>query len=207
MTRRAQVTRRGLRGRAATAAAALAICLVPALGLTACSNESWPAGTDKGTSAENGAFTELAPEQRGAPVAFEGPGLDGATISSSQYAGRVSVVNFWYAACPPCRAEAKDLETVAQQYAAQDVPFLGVNIYDMAPTVESFNQSYGVTYPTILDVDSAAVRLAFAETVPPQAIPSTVVLDRQGRVAAVIRGPIDVSVLGAMLDRVLAEAA
>ena len=80
-------------------------------------------------------------------------------------------------------------------------------MYDQAETINSFNSEFGVTYPSIIDVNDAEVRLAFADNVPPQAIPSTLVLDREGRVAAVIRGVADPSVLGAMIDRVLEENA
>nr|WP_241179873.1 TlpA disulfide reductase family protein [Pseudoclavibacter alba] len=180
------------------------------LGLAACSDESFAQnyGTaDKGYVAGDGSWQELPAEQRGAAVSFSGETSDGSTFTSADYTGQVMVVNFWYAACPPCRAEAKDLQKVADEQAANKVQFVGVNIYDQAATAQSFEDSYGITYPSILDVDSAAVRLAFSESVPPQAIPSTVVLDHEGRVAAVVRGPIDTTMLGDMIDRVVAEKA
>lgn len=180
-----------------------------ALGVAGCSDESF--ARDYGTGSQgyvagDGSWQEFPAEQRGAAVAFSGETELGETFDSASLAGRPAVVNFWYAACPPCRAEAADLETVSQTYR-DEVPFIGVNIYDQAPTVVTFNESHGVTYPSILDIGKGTALSAFAATVPPQAIPSTVVLDRQGRVAAVIRGPIEVSTLSAMIDRVLAEAA
>lgn len=196
--------------RRARAGLALALATFLGLGLAACSDESFAGkyGTaDKGYVQGDGSWDEIPAASRGAAVTFSGPTVDGGTFTSSEHAGEVMVVNFWYAACPPCRAEAKDLQTVAGAQAANKVQFVGVNIYDQAATAQSFEDSYGITYPSILDVDSAAVRLAFAASVPPQAIPSTVVLDRQGRVAAVVRGPIDTTMLGDMIDRVVAEQA
>jgi thiol-disulfide isomerase/thioredoxin len=124
---------------------------------------------------------------------------------SEDYVGEVVVVNFWYAACPPCRAEAADLQIVNEKYEDDGVQFVGVNVYDQASTAQSFADEFGVTYPSILDVDDAGVRLAFADNVSPQAIPSTLVLDRNGSVAAVIRGLADTSVLSSMIDDALAE--
>lgn len=160
---------------------------------------------DQGYIAGDGSWTVLKPDQRKAPVAFSGPTVTGDTFTSADYDGQVLVVNFWYAACPPCRAEAEDLASISDEYESKGVQFIGVNVYDQAATAASFEQQFGVKYPSILDVDSAAVRLAFADNVPPQAIPSTLVLDRQGRVADVIRGISDPSILRSMIDDVLAE--
>ena len=192
--------------RAARIAAILAIATI---GLTGCAGYTWAeqVGSDpgQGVTAEDGSWSEFPVESRKAPVVFTGEVEDGTTVSSESLAGTVTVVNFWYAACPPCRLEAPDLEAMWQEYEPQGVQFLGVNIYDQAPTIESFNQSFGITYPSILDVEDASVRLAFADNVPPQAIPSTLVLDRSGRVAAVVLGPIEPAILGPMIDRVVAE--
>lgn len=161
----------------------------------------------QGVTAENGSWSEIPADARKEAVVFSGVSETGETISSETLAGGVTVVNFWYAACPPCRLEAPDLESMWQQYGPEGVAFVGVNIYDQVPTVESFNESFGITYPSILDVEKAEVRLAFAGNVPPQAIPATLVLDREGRVAATVLGPIDPAILGPMIDRVVAEEA
>jgi hypothetical protein len=81
-----------------------------------------------------------------------------------------------------------------------------VNTRDYADQARIFEQQYGIAYPSILDVDSASVQLAFAGSVAPNAVPTTLVLDRDGRVAARISGVIEAeSILAAMIDRVLAE--
>ena len=165
-------------------------------------------GTGQGYISGDGAYTVIAEADRGEPVGFVGLIENGDSVSSDDYLGDVLVVNFWYAGCPPCRLEAPDLETLSQRFAPDGVSFLGVNIYDQAPTALSFANEFGVTYPSILDVNDGAVRLAFAGQVAPNAVPTTLVLDQQGRVAARISGLLtEPSVLRSMITDVLAEAA
>ena len=165
-------------------------------------------GTGQGYISGDGAYTVIAEADRGEPVEFSGLIENGDAVSSDDYRGDVLVVNFWYAGCPPCRLEAADLETLSQRFAADGVSFLGVNIYDQAPTALSFAEEFGVTYPSILDVNDGSVRLAFAGQVAPNAVPTTLVLDQQGRVAARISGLLtEPSVLRSMITDVLAEAA
>lgn len=183
---------------------------VLAVSLSGCANdplaEQYRGGTGKNYIAGNGTIKELAPEHRGSPVRFTGKFEDGTRVSSDDYAGRVLVVNFWYAGCPPCRAEAPDLEKSSQKFAAQGVKFLGVNVRDQAATALAFSRTYGISYPSILDADDGAVQLAFSGDIAPDAVPSTLVLDKQGRVSARILGRIpDVTVLDALITTALAE--
>ena len=79
---------------------------------------------------------------------------------------------------------------------------------DQAANAASFEEKYGVTYPSILDVDDGEVQLAFAGPVPPAAVPTTIVLDREGRVAARVLGQLkDASILEAIIDDLLDEPA
>jgi thiol-disulfide isomerase/thioredoxin len=181
--------------------------------LSACSAGSDPlaeqfrAGTGQNYISGDGALTIVAPASRAQPVVFDGPLDVGGTFSSAEAAGDVIVVNFWYAGCPPCRLEARDLERLHQDFLDQGVVFIGVNIMDQAPTALTFAEEFGVTYPSLLDVSGGAVRLAFAGQVAPNAVPTTVVLDQQGRVAARISGLLtDPGVLADIIDDVLAEA-
>ena len=195
------------RSRIARVAALGALALAA---LTGCANDSfaqnYAADADSGYVAGDGSWQVIPSADRGKPVEYSGVDENGETRSSTETAGEVVVVNFWYAACPPCRAEAAGLEQVHQEFAGQGVSFLGVNVYDQPATIDSFNSEFGVTYPSILDVQDAKVRLAFSDNVPPQAIPSTLVIDRSGSVAAVIRGVADPSVLRTMVSDVLAES-
>lgn len=154
----------------------------------------------------DGAITVLAPESRTDSVQFEGDLDTGEFFSSSDYAGSVIVVNFWYAGCPPCRVEAADLESLHQQFLADGVAFVGVNIFDQAPTALTFANEFGVSYGSIMDVETGSARLAFAGQVAPNAVPTTLVLDKQGRVSARISGVItDVDLLANIIEGVLEE--
>jgi len=154
----------------------------------------------------DGAITVLAPESRTDSVQFEGNLDTGEFFSSSDYAGSVIVVNFWYAGCPPCRVEAADLESLHQQFLSDGVAFVGVNIFDQAPTALTFANEFGVSYGSIMDVETGSVRFAFAGQVAPNAVPTTLVLDKQGRVSARISGVItDVDLLANIIEGVLEE--
>lgn len=182
-----------------------------AIGLSACApddavSESFLSGDNPGYVAADGAIVEIPASERGEPVEFGGKTENGESFSSDDIAGKVTVVNFWYAGCAPCRVEAGDLETVWQEQGGDDVAFIGVNTRDQADTAKAFSEEFGVTYPSLIDVDTAEAKLAFAASVPIQATPTTLVLDKQGRVAATIIGPIDgTSILSTLVKDALAE--
>jgi peroxiredoxin len=180
-----------------------------ALSLTGCSSDpladQYREGSNKNYIAGDGSVTEIVLENRGEPITFTGTTETGETVSSADYLGNVLVVNFWYAGCAPCRAEAPDLEQVYTETAPQGVNFLGVNVRDQAATAISFNERFGITFPSIMDQDGKA-QLAFSSQVPPNAVPTTLILDAQGRVAARILGQIkDASILSTLIRDVAAE--
>ncbi len=164
---------------------------------------------DENFTSTDGSVTEVAPTNRGEAVSFESSDTtDGSTLRSENFLGSVLVVNFWYAACPPCRAEAPDLADLAATYADRGVRFLGVNVFDNASGAQSFEKSFDIPYPSVLDADTGELRLAFAGDLPPSGIPTTFIIDRDGRVAARVLGLLaDRSMFEDMLDRVVAEAA
>lgn len=181
-----------------------------AVGLSACApdavSDSFLSGDNTGYVAADGAVVEIPVAERGEPVSFGGVTENGSTFDSADIAGQVAVVNFWYAGCAPCRVEAEFLEEVWQKYDGEGVSFIGVNTRDQADTAKAFSEEYGVTYPSLIDVDTAEAKLAFAAAVPIQATPTTLVLDKQGRVAARIIGPIDSpSILSTLVKDALAE--
>jgi peroxiredoxin len=189
-------------------AASVLLAVVLAGGLAACSGDSladqYKSGDNKGYVAGDFAVKEISANDRGEPVVFSGTLDDGSTVSNKDYTGKVLVVNFWYAGCGPCRLEAKQLEDSYQSFAGKDVAFLGVNTYDQAATAQSFAATYKVTYPSVIDVNSGSVTLAFAAAKPLNATPVTLVLDPQGRVAARIVGPVpQSSILNSLIDDAL----
>lgn len=157
-------------------------------------------------SSADDTITEIAVADRGEPIVFGGPLDTGATADSSDWLGSVVVVNFWYASCPPCRAEAPDLEALHQQFAPDGVVFIGVNVRDSAATATSFAEKFKITYPSILDTNDGAVQLAFAGKIAPKAVPTTIILDREGRPAARILGRFPSrTTLATLIESVLAE--
>lgn len=163
-------------------------------------------GSAKGFISGDFRVVEIPPAERGAPVVFEGVTETGEQVSSDDYRGGVLVVNFWYAACGPCIVEAPMLEEVWQEYQAQQVAFLGVNTYDQPATALSFARDNDITYPSVIDVTDGKVKLAFAQVTPIQATPTTLVLDREGRVAARIIGQLaSASILSTLVEDALEE--
>lgn len=196
------------RSRARTAAVGLSVCA--ALTLAACgSSESdnlaqqANEGGNKGYVAGDGSVSEYAPDERGEPVTFEAQMFDGTTLSASELRGEPTVLNFWYAGCGPCRAEAPDLADLAREYE-DDTRFLGVNLRDQKATSEAFERTFDIPYPSATDLNGD-VLLALSDYVPPQAVPTTLVLDSEGRVAARVLGKADRSILNALIEDTVAE--
>jgi len=174
--------------------------------LTGCSAADGLAGQPGtgGYISGDGTVLVIPAANRSEAVAYAGDTVEGDRIDSADLSG-VVVLNFWYAGCPPCRVEAPDLEAVHQDYLA-DVTFVGVNVRDSAPTAKSFETDQGVTYDSILDATTRDVLSAFAGDVPPSAVPTTLVLDAHGRIAARISGQLPSRMtLADILDDVLAE--
>ena len=181
-----------------------------ALSLTGCASDplaqQYREGSNKNYIAGDGSITEITPGNRGEPIDFSGVTSQGDSVTSDQFLGHVLVVNFWYAGCAPCRAEAPELEQVYTETSPQGVNFLGVNVRDQAATVDTFNKRFGITYPSIIDQDGGA-QLAFAAQVPPNAVPTTLILDAKGRVAARILGQLkDPSILSTLIKDISAES-
>ncbi|MDO5862983.1 MULTISPECIES: TlpA disulfide reductase family protein [Paenarthrobacter] len=149
--------------------------------------EQAKAGDDKNYIAGDGSVNEYPPASRGSRVSLEGQLFNGEKISAQDWAGKVVVLNFWYAACAPCRVEAPDLAALHLEFKDKGVLFYGVNVRDDAATAEAFERTFNVQYPSFDDSDGG-VLLAMTEYVPPRAVPTTLVLDTEGRVSARILG-------------------
>lgn len=193
---------RRLTGRVAARLAAVVLAL--SLPLTACTAEDplaqqAAAGDNKNYIAGDGSVTEYAPESRGEPVQLDAPLFNGSEVDSSNWQGQVTVLNFWYAACAPCRAEAPELQALHEKFKDEGVQFYGVNLRDSKATADAFERNFGITYPSIKD-KNGTVLLSMTEYVPPQAVPTTIVLDKQGRVAARILGMADKSTLETLIS-------
>lgn len=175
--------------------------------LTACSGDD-PLAAQAGNSggknyiAGDGSVMEVSEDERGEAVEFSGETFEGETVSGDTLDGP-TLVNFWYAACAPCRVEAPYLAELSEEFAGE-VDFLGVNVRDEADTAAAFERNFGIEYPSIHGSDGQ-VLLEFADYVPPQAVPTTLILDEQGRVAARILGSVEHSTLKSLLEGVAEE--
>lgn len=196
------------------AAAALAIPLLGALVLTGCSGggndlaKQWQESSDKGYVSGDGTSLSIPKAERTDPVEFSGE-TDGSKIYGSEDTlGFVTVVNFWYAGCAPCRAEAPDLEAAYAEFADKDVKFIGVNTRDQVAQAQQFAEQFNIEYPSIMDnAGGRAVLRAFAGQVPLNAVPTTLVLDTEGRVAHKVVGQLaGESQLRTLIDETLAES-
>lgn len=152
----------------------------------------------------DGSSLTLVPlaDRRPAPIA-EGPRLGGGTISTADYPGKVVVLNVWGSWCAPCRKEAPDLEAAWQQ-TRRKAQFIGINTRDptQAPAL-AFVRAFEITYPHLYDPD-AAVLTRFSGDLPLSAIPSTLIIDRDGLVAVRIIGTITERTLIDVIDDVAA---
>lgn len=184
-------------------AALVAAALVLALG--ACADDGGREVADVADQGyQYGSTTTWAPADRVGPVDLTGTDYEGGSHDLAAWRGDVVLLNTWYAACPPCRAEAPDLAAVATDYAAEGLHVLGINSRDAAGAAQAFQRQLGVTYPSLDDTSGEAIA-ALQGVVPVNAVPTTVLLDREGRVAARVLGLVEPSTLRALVDDLLAE--
>jgi thiol-disulfide isomerase/thioredoxin len=200
--------------RASFVVGAVAAASALALVLTGCTSQSDPlaeqyrAGGTENYISGAGTVTEVPAADRDDPVEFTGTTDEGDEFSRADHEGEVVVLNFWYSSCPPCRKEAPDLQQLSTDFADQGVQFVGVNVRDQADTARAFAEKFDITYPSIVDTNDGAVQLALAGTIAPNAVPTTIVLDKQGRIAARVLGGLDgPSTLKTLISDAVAEQA
>ncbi|MEY9836999.1 TlpA family protein disulfide reductase [Streptacidiphilus sp. EB103A] len=184
-----------------------ALAAASALALAGCSTSSGSsdsAGTNfvKGT----GETSTVAVKDRGAPISISGKDLNGSQLSLSDYRGKIVVLNVWGSWCSPCRAEADGLETVYTADKDKGVQFVGIDTRDLQTAQpKAFVADHNITYPSLYDPAGDLLLKFPAGTLNPQTIPTTIILDRQGRVAARALLPLSSGQLTQMLAPVLAE--
>jgi thiol-disulfide isomerase/thioredoxin len=175
----------------------LLIAISTALLLTSCgtSNSSQP---EESFIAGSGAVTTIQKGNR-----IEAPHLSGMTLTGQNFSAKsskVTVVNVWASWCSPCRAEEPTLSALAEKYS--EVQFIGILTRDNPVNAEAFVRKRQTPYPTLID-DSLLV--GFSKSLPANAIPTTVVIDRNGKVAARISGAVTVAALSQLIENVSAE--
>jgi len=154
--------------------------------------------------AGDGTTQVIKPAERRAAPAITGTTFEAKPYRLSDHRGKTVVVNFWASWCAPCRAEAPAFQQLSVDHKGKGVEFVGVDIKDGKQNAQAFLRTFKITYPSLYD-QPGEIALAFRETVPPNAIPSTIIIDRQGRVAARIIGPATHSALRRLVAQIAAE--
>ncbi len=188
-------------------AAALVVVLV--LALAGCSG--WSGADDSGgdelgyVESKAQLIKRVAADEREAPLDLSGTTLAGGPLSLADYQGKIVVLNHWASWCSPCRGEAPALQKLSVELGPQGVAFLGVNTGDpSAENARAFERKFGLTYPTLFD-PSAKLDQQFDGPLTPTGLPATYVVDRQGRVAAYLKGAVDEELVRAMVNPLLGE--
>jgi thiol-disulfide isomerase/thioredoxin len=180
-----------------------------ALLLLGCSGNS---GTNASTATEAAEFDftgntplgQLIPADAREPApAFSGELLDGTAFDSESLDGDTTVINFWGSWCAPCRVETPEFQAVYADVSDSGVQFLGVDVKDNRQLAQAFVDSVGAKYPSLFD-PRGEIALAF-RGFPANVVPSTILIDREGRVAAVYVAVVPEEDLRAALDLLLAE--
>ncbi|MET9469386.1 TlpA disulfide reductase family protein [Streptomyces sp. NPDC006544] len=209
---RARVRRRSRRSTPGRAVLLTAVALASAVTLTACGGSDG-AGKSSGSAGGNyvtgpGGISTVARADRTEAPKLDGETVDGATLDTTTLKGKVVVLNVWGSWCPPCRAEAPYFANVSKDLAAsgQEVAFVGLNTRDNSKqNAASFEETYGITYPSLFDPDGKLMLRFPKGTLNPNAIPSTIVLDKEGKIAARTLAAVNEEQLRSMIDPLLAE--
>ncbi len=171
----------------------LLVLLIPLI--VSCSNGGAVSSNEQSFIAGNGVATFIPKADRKAAPEISGPTLDGGNFAATP--GKVLVLNVWASWCSPCRAEAPALEELS--VAHPEVQFLGVLTRDSLVAARAFVDRFGITYPSLTD---DALLLKFHGQLTPNAIPTTLIIDADGNVAARISGEITYSALEDLINRV-----
>jgi peroxiredoxin len=178
----------------------LLVLAAAVLALTACGGAE---ATDSGAGfvGGDGSIIVIDPVDRVPAPELSGQTLNGETYTLADDQGEIVVMNVWASWCAPCRAEAPELEEVWTDVQGDGVQFIGLNTRDSTLSAQRFVETMGLTFPSVQDTDGR-LQLLFSDSLPPQAIPSTLVIDREGRVAARILGKVSAATLRGVIDEV-----
>lgn len=184
------------------AAAAASLALLG--GVAACSSsDSEDAAKEVGSRNGDGSLTLIDEEDRGKPVELAGDTIQGGTWDSADHRGSVVVVNLWASWCGPCAKEAPHLVDTYEATKGDDVEFVGIDYRESSmETGKAQAKEWGFTWPSVYD-KSGATALDMQGKLTAQ--PSTAVLDAEGRIAAVVLGPVTESTLVGVVEDTVAE--
>ena len=192
-------------GAARHRSAALAVLVVVISLLASSCSDGGSAAQDQGYTSGDGVIEQIPPAERTELPPITGRLLDGGSYDSRDHRGDVVVYNVWGSWCVPCREEAPILRRVSQETRDRGVRFVGINVRDNDASARAFERRYEITYPSIVTADSNEALLAFGPKLPPSAVPSTMIVDAQGRIAARIIGKTSYGTLTSLIEDTLAE--
>lgn len=194
--------------RAPRAALLTALVAAGALTLSACGEGGKSGGGgDTNFVTGSGGIDTVAKGERQAPHELKGETLEGEPLDVADLKGKIVVMNVWGSWCPPCRSEAPYFAKVAKETKAKGVEFVGINTRDSKkePAL-AFEKDYGIEYPSLYDPIGKLIVNGFPKgSLNPQAIPSTIVLDRDGKIAARSLKALDDEELHKIIDPLIAE--
>lgn len=167
--------------------------------------EQFREGDNKNYIAGDGTVTEFAFGSRPKAADWSGVSESGDNLSSDQLTGVITVMNFWYAGCAPCRVEMPELIELQDQFLSDEVQFIGVNVRDTPETALAFARQVNLNFPSVMDAKTGSVVLGFTGVVTPQAVPTTLVIDSKGNVSARVLGRIDKGILEELIKTVVRE--
>jgi len=178
--------------------ALLFLALAPLLLLSACSGGGTSSPNENAFVSGDGVAVYVKPAERKLAPKIEGRTLDGKEFSSTQ---KITVLNVWASWCSPCRAEAPLLEDFATKRS--EVQFVGLLTRDNLTSAASFVKRFKITYPTLVD---DALLAGFKGSLVPNAIPTTMIIDADGKVAVRISGQVTYALLDSMITKVVRDA-
>ena len=167
--------------------------------------EQFREGDNKNYIAGDGTVTEFSLGSRPKAADWSGVSESGDNLSSNQLVGVITVINFWYAGCAPCRVEMPELIQLQDQFLDDEVQFIGVNVRDTPETALAFARQVNLNFPSVMDAKTGSVVLGFTGVVTPQAVPTTLVIDSEGNVSARVLGRIDKGILEELIKTVVRE--
>lgn len=149
-------------------------------------------------------ITRVEPGDRKQAPEISGDDLDGAPLSLASFKGKVVVVNIWGSWCPPCREEQPALSKLATDLKPQGVEFIGIAVREGAATSKAYTEENNVPYPSISD-SGGKLLIGFTSSLPAVAVPTTYVIDREGRVATRLLDVATEPTLGALITEIVEE--
>jgi thiol-disulfide isomerase/thioredoxin len=184
-----------------------AVSLTAAMTLAACGGSTGGQGATTGTAGSGAAVVAFSASDRKALPDLSGKTLDGSSLDVASLKGKVVVLNIWGAWCGPCQDEAPALEQVyeTEKNAGKDIAFVGIDTRDQAAQAAAFVKDKQISYPNLFDGDSESILQHLIGAVPLNTTPTTVIVDRAGKIAWRALGAVDQKLLQGALDPILAE--